>query len=211
MDLGGHGSSGKNRNDWSIESFGSDVAAVAESIDAENIVLIGHSMGGPVVLEAATQIGNRVIGVIGVDTLKNVTALPMTPQQARDAFAVSAQEFPARTEAFVRNSFFIENSPVRLVDEIATNMAAADPVIAEKSGASLMAYHARDTLRGLQGIAVILINADYSPTDQAALKSTYENSAVRIIEGSGHFVMLEKPTDFNVALRASILEILAAR
>jgi pimeloyl-ACP methyl ester carboxylesterase len=46
VDLGGHGASPADREDWSIESFGQDAAAVAAAAGADRIVLIGHSMGG---------------------------------------------------------------------------------------------------------------------------------------------------------------------
>jgi len=46
IDLGGHGASPADAEDWSIESSGRDVAAVAAAVGADRIVLIGHSMGG---------------------------------------------------------------------------------------------------------------------------------------------------------------------
>ncbi|MHA2321359.1 MAG: alpha/beta fold hydrolase [Candidatus Thorarchaeota archaeon] len=69
LDLGGHGSSGKIRDKWTMESFGRDVNAVAEALDISNAILIGHSMGGAVALEAARVLGDRIIGIIGIDTL----------------------------------------------------------------------------------------------------------------------------------------------
>ena len=53
IDLAGHGDSGINRADWSMGHFGADVAGVADALRLEDIPLIGHSMGGPVALEAA--------------------------------------------------------------------------------------------------------------------------------------------------------------
>ena len=67
LDLAGHGESGSNRTVWSIANFAQDVAAVVDALDASNVVLIGHSLGGPVVLEAALLRPRQVIGVIGVD------------------------------------------------------------------------------------------------------------------------------------------------
>ena len=53
LDLAGHGRSGRDRAVWSMEAFGQDVAAVVRKLDLNNVILIGHSLGGPVVLEAA--------------------------------------------------------------------------------------------------------------------------------------------------------------
>ena len=52
IDLPGHGESGKNRNKWSISSFADDVESVIQHQKLDHIVLIGHSMGGLVALEA---------------------------------------------------------------------------------------------------------------------------------------------------------------
>ena len=59
VDLGGHGQSGMNRKEWTMAAFGADVAAVVNKLDLKNIVLVGHSMGGPVCLEAARRLQGR--------------------------------------------------------------------------------------------------------------------------------------------------------
>ncbi|KKN34271.1 hypothetical protein LCGC14_0795280 [marine sediment metagenome] len=66
IDLAGHGESGLNRKDWTMELFGEDVACVAKKLGITKIVLIGHSMAGQVILEAARWLPN-VIGIIFVD------------------------------------------------------------------------------------------------------------------------------------------------
>src|SRR5262245_35459020 len=72
LDLAGHGDSGGGRTEWTLAAFGEDVKAVAESVGAKRVVLVGHSMGGPVVLEAARRMPERVSGLILVDTLLDV-------------------------------------------------------------------------------------------------------------------------------------------
>src|SRR5688572_22498047 len=50
LDLPGHGESGQ-RPSWSIAAYGQDVKAVVEAVGAKQVVLVGHSMGGLVILE----------------------------------------------------------------------------------------------------------------------------------------------------------------
>lgn len=45
VDLAGHGDSGRNRERWTIQSYGDDVAAVVEKLNLNRVILIGHSMG----------------------------------------------------------------------------------------------------------------------------------------------------------------------
>lgn len=204
IDLGGHGASPASRDDWSIESFGEDVAAVAAAVDADHYVLIGHSMSGQVVLDAATQLGDRVIGIIGVDTLKDASVRPMNLERATAMFATPAEDFPAKMDALARKAFFGNNEPAELVDEIATDMAAGDPFVAEKAGIALAMYDIAAAFRELDGVPLVLINGDYRPTDEGALTAAYPGSRVIVIPDSGHFVMLEQPAAFNAALQSEL-------
>ena len=72
VDLGGHGLSGDQRSSWTIQEFGSDVATVVEAARLDQVVLIGHSMGGDVIVEAARLLKNRVLGLIWVDVYKKL-------------------------------------------------------------------------------------------------------------------------------------------
>ena len=65
VELAGHGKSGHGRERYDMAGFGADVAAVVEDLGLSRVVLIGHSMGGPVSVEAAKRLGDRVIGVVG--------------------------------------------------------------------------------------------------------------------------------------------------
>src|SRR5438552_3792134 len=69
LDLAGHGESGRQRSAWTMAAFGEDVMAVVEAVGAREVALVGHSMGGPVVLEAARRMPERGQGLVLVDTL----------------------------------------------------------------------------------------------------------------------------------------------
>ncbi|MHA1934665.1 MAG: alpha/beta fold hydrolase [Candidatus Thorarchaeota archaeon] len=69
VDLAGHGESGKNRENYTMMLFAEDVRAVIEKLDLRNIILIGHSMSGAVILEAERLLTDRIIGLIPLDSL----------------------------------------------------------------------------------------------------------------------------------------------
>ena len=79
MDLAGHGQSGHNRTDWTVAQFGQDLVAVLDQLDLHNVILIGHSMGGDVALEAAVARPDRILGLIGIDFFKNA-GQPLPPE-----------------------------------------------------------------------------------------------------------------------------------
>src|SRR5690606_14060451 len=69
LDLGGHGESGRDRRTWPMRGLAREVVAVVEAEGLKEVILIGHSMGGPVSLFAAAEMPERTVGVIGADTL----------------------------------------------------------------------------------------------------------------------------------------------
>ena len=72
VDFAGHGNSEQNRKVYSLEAFGQDIKAVVEDVNAKKVILIGHSMSGEIVAEAARLMPDRVIGIIGADSIQNV-------------------------------------------------------------------------------------------------------------------------------------------
>ena len=128
IDLGGHGESGLGREDWTIDSFGADVAAVIRSLELESVVLVGHSMGGDVIFQAARRMPERVRLLIMADTYKQLGA-PRSDEEI-DAFVAQLEgDFPAVTERLVRGMFPTDAEPA-LVDRVASHMASAPPAVA---------------------------------------------------------------------------------
>ena len=90
IDLAGHGKTAATRDDFSMASFGRDVAEVVARLPTDqSIILVGHSMGGPVAVEAALLLGERVRGVIGVDTFASI-GLPNRSTVSKPNFAANA-------------------------------------------------------------------------------------------------------------------------
>src|SRR5262245_42567358 len=71
LDQAGHGESGKDRKEWTTAGLGADVETVVKALGLKRVILVGHSMGGPVALIAAKRLPGAVAAVIGVDTLQN--------------------------------------------------------------------------------------------------------------------------------------------
>ncbi len=67
VDLAAHGVSAGRAADCTIERFGADVAELLIMLGLTHAVLVGHSMGCRVVVEAALQAPSRVAGLVLVD------------------------------------------------------------------------------------------------------------------------------------------------
>ena len=55
VDLRGHGESDAPEQEYTIEGFADDVAAVCDELGVKDAALVGHSMGGAVVLALAVR------------------------------------------------------------------------------------------------------------------------------------------------------------
>jgi pimeloyl-ACP methyl ester carboxylesterase len=100
LDLAGHGHSGTKRSQYTMKAFGEDVRAVTEATGCRSVILIGHSMGGSVIAEAARLMPNRVIGLIGIDTLENIE-YPMTREELQKMIAPLEKDFRSGSRQFV--------------------------------------------------------------------------------------------------------------
>lgn len=202
IDLAGHGASGTERKDYTMESFGADVAAVVNKLGLQRMVLIGHSMGGDVIAAAARLLPhNHIAGLVMVDTYKKLGA-GRTPEQV-DAFVASfRKDFVDSVRSFVR-SMFPSNADTALVTWVANDMSSAPPEIALSAMKSARNYSREITKALLEvKLPITAINSDNDPTDTASMQKY--GVGVIIIPGVGHFIMMENPKRFNEVLEGVI-------
>lgn len=202
IDLAGHGESGLSRRSWTMEAFGADVAAVIKKLGLKNVIMIGHSMGGCVIAEAARQLPRDIVaGLVFVDQYKQLHT-PRTPEEIQAFAARLEKNFSDSVAAFVRRMFH-PKSDSSLVERVAMDMSSAPPAVALEAFRSTWAYSSQitNTLEELK-LPVIFINSDNRPTDVASIQPY--GVQVIVMPGVGHFPMMEDPKKFNLLLRTAI-------
>jgi pimeloyl-ACP methyl ester carboxylesterase len=207
IDLAGHGQSASQRDDFTMSAFGTDVArAVMQAVPEGSVILIGHSMGGPVAIEAARQLGSRVRAIFGVDTFKNIGGPPPDPAQTEARLQFFADDFVGTTTNFVTQTFFRDDADPALKARIAADMAASDPRVGISAIRGLNDWDgviALDALRAVHSepLPILAVNSRHgSPTDLARLQQIYPAFGLREMDGVGHFLMMEQPGEFNTLL-----------
>lgn len=200
IDLAGHGESDHGRPAWSIASFGSDVAAVVEHLALDGAVLVGHSMGGTVILEAARRLPGRVSGLVWVDVYGKLPH-DRSDDQVRDRMRPFRSDFVATTRNFVRSMFGPTADP-SLVTRIVDDMSAAPPEVALGALEATWAFvgSVPALLAELQ-LPVVAINPDDSATDVESMHRF--GIDVVLLPEVGHFPMMEAPHAFNEQLAAA--------
>jgi len=206
IDLAGHGDSGLDRKEWTMGAFGEDVDAVVNKLNLEQVVLVGHSMGGLVILEAARRMSKRVIGLVGVDTLQNFED-KLTQEQIDDWFTPLRSNFVETTRNFVR-TMFTPNSDPALVEKIVADMSSAPQEVGLGALEGYVDFHNDEIIRVLQEVQapITCINSDHYPTNVEANQSYAPSYKAVIMSGVGHFNMIEDPETFNRLLEETVQE-----
>jgi pimeloyl-ACP methyl ester carboxylesterase len=208
VDLAGHGQSEAGRKVYTMEAFGQDVVAVLETWDLRDVTLIGHSMGGAVITEAALAAPNRVLGLIGVDNFQAVN-MKLSSQQIEGFTSTFERNFPDFTRQWV-SSMFPATADSSLVVEISSDMAAAPPEVGLSAMGELLRWYGGTGVERLAALQVPLlcINSDKEPTDEEAMKALIPRYQAFYLANTGHFLFRENPAAFNRILRDALAVIM---
>jgi len=212
LDLGGHGQSGHNRENWTIEEFAKDVRAVIDGLQLNNVILVGHSMGGEIILQTALTLPGKVIGFIGIDNFKQfVTSFtPQEEKQVSEFMQDLKTNFDSTATMYTRLALFPQGYPdTNSVNRVVRSIRQTDSVVAIKALESLMYFALKDSeMISRLPIPAHLIVSDYTATNEESFrKAAKAGSSIRVIKGTGHYPMIEKGQQFTELLRETIHEI----
>ena len=203
IDLAGHGNSGDNRKTYSMDAFGKDVKSVVNHLDLEDVILIGHSMGGPVIVEAANELGDKVNLLIGVDTLHDITASPISRIPGLIVNTLFKFFYKSMTEDII-SDFFIESTDRNLQSWIRDDVLKSQKEAAQGSLNALLTMNYPENLNDLS-IPIKVLNArSFRETMLDENLASYENLEIEFFDDVGHFIMMEKPSEFNQWLELKI-------
>ncbi|MFH0945355.1 MAG: alpha/beta hydrolase [Planctomycetota bacterium] len=204
VDLGGHGESGKDREIWTIESLSRDLCAVLDHLDLKDVLLVGHSMGGPVSLMAAARRPGRVIGVIGADTIHDAE-MTITAEMIGPYIAAMESDFEKTCGSTARGAFPNGGDvDPELIGRVEADMLATGPDV---TVGLMRAFTELDVKKILADcpVPVKCINAATPNETRVEVNRKYSPAfEVILMEGVSHFLMMERPGEFNRHLRTLI-------
>ena len=205
IDLAGHGNSSVGRHEHTMMSYATDVQAVMDKESIQKAILIGHSLGGGVIAEAARIMPEKVVGIIGIDTFHNVGE--KVAQKVLDAMSQPFEgDFPKAMYDFVE-PMFLKGAAEGLVRWVKEDMASAPPKIAVSAFRNYMGQYVNDDAVDILeelSVPVVSLNALLWPTNLVGNQKHIQRYTLFTIEGTGHFPMLEKPEEFNRHLLTAI-------
>jgi pimeloyl-ACP methyl ester carboxylesterase len=205
LDLAGHGESGKNREKWDIFGFAKDVRAVMEKENISRAVLVGNSLGGPVALEAARLVPDKVLGIVAVDTFHDISIIP--PPDYYQQLARAFRSDPTGAIRKMVSQLFHKDFDPELYAQVEEKMLKNANT---NMGAGLMEFFATyDLVEAAKQVPhpIRCINGDLYPTLVEKNREIHPDFNAVILPHTGHYPMLEKPELFNRHLEKILLEI----
>lgn len=205
LDLAGHGESGKKRKNFTIKDFGNDVVSVINKLQLKKVILVGHSMGGIINLEVYRQIKDKVVGIIGADTYQ-LFQKGENPKSAEDYLTTFKENYLGSVREYVR-TLFLESADSALVEKMVKKMQKLPPEIGMDIFRNVYQYNSLQAATDLQP-RIIAVNGQKFKVKEAENIKILPNFSAKIIRGTGHFPMIEKPQEFDEKLQEAINELL---
>ena len=202
LDLPGHGKSDPPKDGkFSMTVFARAVEAVRAEAKIDKAVLVGHSMGTPVIREYARRYPQHVAGLVPVDGLLIIGAAGAPGRGgAPNPAAMTGPDGMKARESMIRG-MFTPATPAAIQQHVLKMMLAAPEATA--AGAMTATFDTASLNNEQSTVPVLGIYAGNSPmANRENLKKIFPNSEYVQVAGTGHFVMMERPEEFNRLLLA---------
>jgi pimeloyl-ACP methyl ester carboxylesterase len=198
LDLPGHGQSDKPQIPYTMDLFARAIDAVMRDAKVERAVLVGHSMGTPVARQFYRKYPEKTLGIVIVDgglrpfgdkqMRENFLAMFRGPDYKENAVkmfaAMAGPQLPAEPQERIRTSFL--NTPQYVMVSAMEGMNDDSLYVTDKINVPVLA---------------ILAKSPFWPADtEQFLRSLAPKLEFQQWEGVGHFLMMERPKQFNDAV-----------
>ena len=211
VDLRGHGASPGSAADCSIERYGADVAEVMRALNLPPAIIVGHSMGCRVAVEAALQAPSHAKALVLVDGSQFAAG---TGPAMRVAFA-QPNGFATMAQGLFKDMFTAKSDP-ETIEKVVDRALRLPREVGEKMLMDLQRYDEHRLTASLSSLRIpaMAIQATYSnekrqrSTMKKGQTSPYLDMVraavprirIEIVADTGHFPQLDEPEQTNALL-----------
>jgi len=197
IDLMGHGKSeiAIPSSHISIKLYVEFINSFLGALDIEKTTLVGQSLGGAVCINFCLLFPEKVqcLGLIntGAKLGVNPKLLSMMRKNFREVLRMDFENMLGQKH---------EDAEMRDTSWVMSEMLTTDPVIGLADFEACNKFDAREQLSQVSKPTLIIGGSEdilTPPWFQQYLHEKIEFSVLKIIEGAGHFSMIEKPKEFN--------------
>jgi pimeloyl-ACP methyl ester carboxylesterase len=202
LDLRGFGASAPPADgDYTPEAMAEDVAAVADALRLDRFVLVGHSFGGHVVAAYARSHPDRLAGLVLADVGGRYLPSPEELEQLRTGFR------PANYPRFLGEWFggALARSPEAVRAAVWADVRATPRERQMQIVYGSMGYDPVPALVRYPGPRVAI--AAEATDGPQMLHRVLPDLPTRLMPGVGHWLMMDRPEEFNRLLDAFLAEL----
>jgi pimeloyl-ACP methyl ester carboxylesterase len=204
VDLPGHGQSDKPKTDYTMDFFARAIDAVMRDAKVEKASLVGHSMGTPIIRQFYRKYPQKTLALVIVDG-----ALRPFGKKEQIAPFIAQLRGPNYKETASRmiDGMMGTVISVELRQQIKDSMLATPQYVAVSAmvGMTDEALWSPDKIN--VPVLVIVAKANpWPPDNEQFLRSLASNLEYQAWDGVSHFLMMEKPAEFNNALAAFLVK-----
>ncbi len=200
-DLPGHGASeGEGSRD--VAGYAVFIEELAAALGLGDVIPVGHSMGGGVAMVYALDHPEKVIGSVLVGTGARMRVAGETLKAVKNNYELFCDAAPSRMIA--------PGSPDEIRKEFREGLLDTSPEVCYWDLVACDEFDLMDRVREIKSPACI-ISADQDiltpPKYGEHLRDSIIGSSYNLIKGSGHFMMLEQPLEFNRILAGFLMSL----
>ncbi len=201
VDLRGHGESDAPEQEYTIEGFVDDLAWMIGELGLEHPIVVGHSMGGTVVVQLAASRGDLLGGIVLLDP-GPIEPAPELVEVFTGAFAGMQSDLHATRTALL-DSFFLPGHDASVREAVQEQAKQAPDHVALNSFGNLLQWDGKTAAQQVT-VPTLHLAAEPGMNQASTISGAIEHSVNRKIDDAGHMCQLEVPDQVNAMIEEFI-------
>lgn len=221
IDLPGYGKSSRSKTNYRLAEYADILNALAEKMELENVILVGHSMGGQIAMHSVLKYPEAyekliLIAPAGIETFTEQEATVMKTAYT-PAMVVNASDEQVLANYKMNFHSFPEDAQAMVDDRIKMKSAEDFPAYAETVVNNIHAMLEEPVIHEIKNIEIpvlmifgkndmLIPNKYFHPSESIeslieTSEEKFQDLEVKIIDEAGHFVNFEKAEKVNEEIR----------
>ena len=193
VDLRGHGESAPPATgNYSVPSLARDINAVIDALQLDSLILVGQSMGGSASIAYAGEEPDRVAGLMLVGTPGKTPAA-----QSEKIMSALRADYDRVADGYWAK--LLEGAQPEVRDRVRADMKNIPRDASEKMIEAVFAFDPLPAMKRYPGPCLVVTTPHADTPD--ALHKQIPDLPVEMMQGTSHWMQMDKPDEFNEILR----------
>lgn len=198
VDLRGHGASDKPVEDYTVDGFADDLIWLAGQLELTQLVLVGHSLGGVVVLEAAASRPDLIAAAVLIDPAPIVKPPGLTEVARELVIALHGPDYLDAARQHIEHVLFAPGDDAGTRARVADAMCRTPQHVMASAMEQIFAWEGEAAL-GRCHVPVLIVSTTTTFNDVAQCQELCPSISVTSVDAS-HFAQLLEPEQVNAAI-----------